>query len=820
MKKTASSKIEHKRAQARERQRKHRQNAAKGIVVRQPQAGVRPGKVLQLSSQLSTAAQSPLTSAMSDFVFRKVDGNFYETLREAIPIFDSAIRQSITLEGFLRPIGDDPVLVRDLEDFFLNVPVNDMQKGIQAFQENASNEKFEQGFAITEFVANKKRDDIERLIVADSKSILFRRNAAGRAEPWFRTGSPKQTNYSMPGSVIELILNAQYGRSVTYNGVTEVRLVPDNKNYFSIGNENQDPHGVSIMRSTEFVSQIIVTIQNGFKHIAERFGDPSFHVHYKSGKGNGTDLETRRKTIETDFNNIITAKRKGKSGDLVTAGGPDSDVVVKIIGHDGQIYTFDVPLRHLLEQIVAKTNLPAWLLGIYWSTTERMATLEIEAALSAAKIRQLAMLPEYIKLCANFLRLRGRTWDRITTSVDSPGDWGLIFESPSYRDVMTMANARFLNAQASLMERGQGGAAIATSIQVGGATFELGREKAERRAQSAERKTQSECSCGKRHAPGSMLHADVKELSRPFPWPALDKLEAEYEVELKNTWQLLKAKVFKIAGLNMPSEQSAEGKGQRVEPHAPSAMPNAAKAFAFDDSQRKQIMDALKEYLGWYAPDLNDPSGDDSNIRWYYGQSYSLGLIQAAEMIGKERPILDILRNNEIFTNLMTDGFRLVKDNATRTVRNDIIMAMEQGMVDGINPRNMAEELAALFDDKNSDWERLARTEMAGAAERAKLDEWKERSVDVSNAVSVPVHPCCRCSTSVEEADTAGNLRSVFSPAPDACPLCLSLQEGDKGLSHGDYAQIAELWKGLESSAFFPKNLELRTSRPHPDPHP
>ncbi|MDH4164746.1 MAG: hypothetical protein OEW15_18960, partial [Nitrospirota bacterium] len=257
----------------------------------------------------------------------------------------------------------------------------------------------------------------------------------------------------------------------------------------------------------------------------------------------------------------------------------------------------------------------------------------------------------------------------------------------------------------------------------------------------------------------------------------------EYEKELKDTWQLLKAKVFKIAKLD--------------------AVTKDADTFIFTDEQRKQILDALKEYLGWYTP-----GAEDSNVNWYYGQSYSLGLIQAAELLGKERPILDILKNEEIFTELITDGFRLVKDNATRAIRDDIIMAMEQGVVDGISPRDVASALEELFSEKNSDWERLARTEMSGAAERAKLDEWDERGIDTSSAVTVPVHPRCRCSHSVQD-DGKGKFRVVFAPAPDACPLCLSMQEGDKSVrrgkicdSHKDAALLADHWKGLELSSF------------------
>jgi hypothetical protein len=103
-----------------------------------------------------------------------------------------------------------------------------------------------------------------------------------------------------------------------------------------------------------------------------------------------------------------------------------------------------------------------------------------------------------------------------------------------------------------------------------------------------------------------------------------------------------------------------------------------------------------------------------------------------------------------------------------------------------VNPRDVARTLANLFDDRNSDWERLARTEMSMAAETAKVDEWDARDVDTSSVkgrdgkVIVPVHPRCRCSITVEGSGT-DDLRAVFAPAPDACPWCLSYQEGEKG---------------------------------------
>jgi hypothetical protein len=756
---TKAEKLEHKRSQARLRKQRQRERQ------RERQADPQRGKALLPSgSQITTAAQSPMTPWFTDYIFRQVDGNFYEALREGIPICDAAIRRLINLTGTPKIIGENTALVKELEDFHLNVPVNDMQKGLVAFSANAENEKFEQGFSMSEFVVNRRRDDIDRLVIADSKRIVFRRNSAGRAEPWIRSGIPLSRSYTMPGDIIQQLLTTSYGQTVSYNGVEETLLNPDNKLYFSNDNENQNPYGVSIFRSMEFVSQVLVTLQNSMKNSAERFGDPSYHAHYK-GKAGDTKLEDRRLALETDLRTVITAKRQGKSGDITTAGGPDSEVSIKIIGHEGQLFLYEVPLRHVLEQIVAKTNLAAWMLGIYWSTTERMATLEVEMALADAKIRQYAMLPEYLRLLSSFLKLRGRTWNSITTSLDRKGDWGLIFESPNVRDLVAVAQAEFLTAQASQMRqygntappaatvvRNQG-----TEVPVGAASFEINGMKFNVRTQDAAKALRHEekhdCGCGRQH--------DHKELSRPAPWPKLDEWERKYEATLKEDWLLFQEKVFDILELDLPEEQAPD-KGTKA-------------PFSFTEAQRAAIFAELKNYLGWYAPE-----NDDSSVTWYYGQAYSLGLIQAANLMGKDRPILDLIKNQEIFSELVTNGFRLVKDNATRVVKNEIMDAMELLVTQGANPRDVAGRLNQIFGDQNSDWERLARTEMSAAAERAKLDEWNERGVDTSTAVPVPVHPRCRCSNSIEQV--GDKWQAKFTPAPDACDWCLSLQAGDKAL--------------------------------------
>lgn len=686
-----------------------------GLEIRRSKA---PADIATRPQYLPSSPQGVLTPYFQDYYLRKVSGDFYEALREGIPVIDSAIRRLISLNGTIKVIGDNAAIVKELEDFCLNVPVNGHQKGIHAFLENFSNETFEQGFSLPEFIATPKLDDIAELRVPDSKQIIFRRNANGTTEPWYRYLSgttPAAVNrYASPATLVERILSATYNQSLYINSGWEEKLNPANKLYFSINNENTDPYGVSLMRSMEFCSKLLMTMQNSIGNVWERFGDPSYHVKYKTNKKDlGQDtLEARRQKIQTDFDSAIRAKRLGKSADFVSAISQDAEMEISVIGHDGQVLEMEIPARHVLEQIVSKTGLPAWMLGIYWSTTERMATLEVEAALQDAKIRQLAMLPELIRLFSVFLRLRGKTWKTVTTDPEKPGDWGILFEIPNIRDQVSLAQAEFLRAQASQMN---------TQASI---TVPPTKQYSPHHAKS--------CNCGCTSVHGA------KEEQRPTPWPELDKVETGYEDTLKAGWEELRGKVFTICKLT--DADIAQTMGERAAKGEKDGDPLGA--FTLSAEQLAQVMKALKDLIAEYVP-----TAENSPVAWYYGQAYSLGLIQAVYMIGKERPVLDLIKNREIFEELAANGFSLVKEGATRAITGKIIPEMEAHVLAGSNPLSVAARLKKLFGDQNSSWERLARTEMSMAAEQAKLAEWSQWAVKM-----------------VE-----------FTPAPDACAICVAL---------------------------------------------
>ncbi len=634
--------------------------------------------------------QGPYTKFFDTFFPMKIEAAFYEFLRENIPIIDAAINRLTSLDGHIIVKGYKPGLVAEIQDWIDNVKVNDIETGLQAFHRSLTNEAFEQGFGLGEFVTDKKRTDIVGLRVADSKFIKFERDKTTRAL------SIKQ--------------------KVT--GDSDWRpLDQDTLLYVGFDNDNQNPYGTPRFRSCEFVSKILKTIQNSLLNQWERFGDPSFSLIYKTR--NKEKLEDRRKSLSADLDTAVRAKRDGKSADFVAAIHTDADLKLDIIGANGQVLTVELPSRHVLEQIVAKSGLAAWMLGLQWSTTERLSNAEAEMILADVVVRQASKMPLFNRLIKTLLLLRGRTWQ--------PGDWWLEWAQVNLHDIVAQAQARFLNAQADMYYLQN---ASAAGIELDINDLAIGKTAKENKTGPMRLigpvPAEKGCHCGK-------THSAAKELNRPTPWPELDQVENDYEKELVDRWGELKTQVLTI--LKLTDVKGAPGPGAKDD------LPGLA-AFTFSEEQRAAILQAMKDWIGVF-----NIADDNSPVRWYYGQSYSLGLIQAAQLVGGGRPILDIIKNREIYDELCKNGFQLLKDNSTKAIVNKILPEMQAQMLAGTNPRHVADRLERLFGDQNSDWQRLARTEMTASAESAKLDEWKERGVS----------------------------KVEFTPAPDACSICNSL---------------------------------------------
>ena len=100
------------------------------------------------------------------------------------------------------------------------------------------------------------------------------------------------------------------------------------------------------------------------------------------------------------------AAESGKSGsvrDFVAVG----DVDIKVIGADNQILDSEVPVRQILEQLIARTGIPPFLLGLNWSTTERMSAQQADLMTSELNAIRRTVTPVIEKICRMWLNMHG-----------------------------------------------------------------------------------------------------------------------------------------------------------------------------------------------------------------------------------------------------------------------------------------------------------------------------------------------------------------------------------------------------------------------------
>ena len=83
------------------------------------------------------------------------------------------------------------------------------------------------------------------------------------------------------------------------------------------------------------------------------------------------------------------------------------DVDIKVIGADNQILDSQVPVRQILEQLVARTGIPPFLLGLSWSSTERMSTQQADMLTSEITAIRRSLEPVIRRICRLWLAVHG-----------------------------------------------------------------------------------------------------------------------------------------------------------------------------------------------------------------------------------------------------------------------------------------------------------------------------------------------------------------------------------------------------------------------------
>ncbi len=325
----------------------------------------------------------------------------YDALREAVPLIDAGICKILRLIGEFEIKASDKNTEREINSFLKNVRVNSTQLGAESFIDGYLSQLLTYGNAVGEMVVhngqiaalyNASLDDVE-LKAASPLEIQVLRRESGKSVP-----------VRYPQLVLCSALNPPPGSAA----------------------------GVSILHGLPFVSNILLQIFNTIGVNWERLGNVRFAVTYKP-PGDGEGMAYAKERAGQIASEWSRAMQKGSVSDFISVG----DVSIKAIGADSQILDSEVPVRQMLEQIVAKLGIPPFLLGLSWSSTERMSSQQADILTSELEAYRRLLNPVITKICSMWMRLAGR-------NADFTIDWDDI----TLQDATELSTARYQNARA------------------------------------------------------------------------------------------------------------------------------------------------------------------------------------------------------------------------------------------------------------------------------------------------------------------------------------------------------------------------------------
>lgn len=352
------------------RKRKSEPPAPEALAV--PQTGVSANRFAGLASYL------PVSSG---------DISLFRALREAVPIIDAAIMKTVRLLGSFRVVCDDDEAQKHLDSFLQNINVGGTRQGIDAFISTFFEQLITYGTAIGEMVV--ANGSISHLYNSDLKSVSL----------------------SAGDSPLDVVIAADSGNGV-YKKVSYPELI-------LLATHNPEPgkiYGTSLLKGLPFVSEILLKIYNTIGINWERLGNVRFAVTYKPQNDAVDKAYAKERAMQVAKEWSRTMQGGSTVRDFVAVG----DVSVKAIGADNQILDSEVPVRQLLEQIVAKLGIPPFLLGLSWSSTERMSYQQADILTSEIDFYRREITPVIRKISDTCLRLGGFgcdftvEWDSIT----------------------------------------------------------------------------------------------------------------------------------------------------------------------------------------------------------------------------------------------------------------------------------------------------------------------------------------------------------------------------------------------------------------------
>ena len=332
----------------------------------------------------------------------------YKSLRENVPVIDAAIGKLIRLIGDFQLFGADEEATAALKEFANRVRVGAAGRGLRQFVYSYLDQLLTYGTAVGEIVPTADGKEIAALYNAPLDAVELKPGDSPLDVRVLRRGIGMNTEVEHPERITYTLLNPDPGTL----------------------------HGNSILSGLPFISELLMKIFDSVGQNFDRAGNVRFAVTYHPPAG-ASALNSKQKAEEIAREWSRAMRDTKRVCDFVSVG----DVSIKAIGADNQVLDCDVPIRHVLEQIVAKLSIPPFLLGFSWSTTERMSAQQADILTSELEYYRALLTPVIEWIAACWLKMTRRNpavraeWNHITL-----------------QDETELASARLDNARAREIE--------------------------------------------------------------------------------------------------------------------------------------------------------------------------------------------------------------------------------------------------------------------------------------------------------------------------------------------------------------------------------
>lgn len=369
----------------------------------------RKEKPMTAVCQLRSGQTHPFGALRGFTPMGTAEERIYQQLREAVPVLDAAVGKLVRLTGGFTVKCPTREAEEKLTRFLRDMPCGRGQYGVDSFLTGYLDSLLTYGRAIGEMIVAGNRlqavcwGDVTQLQVREGRNpldiVIYGPDRAGK---------PAALPYQ------DLLLLTTWNPEPTH------------------------PYGVSLFRGMPFLADILMKIYTAIGVNWERSGNVRYSVICKADENmDPAAAQERGQQVAQEWAKAMEDGKNGTVRDFVAVG----DVEIKVIGGDGPILDSQVPVRQILEQLVAKTGLPPFLLGLNWSTTERMSTQQADILTSELWAMRRTVEPALRKICRLYLALEGMD-DRVE----------ILWDEISLQDITEQAKAELYRAQAKKLE--------------------------------------------------------------------------------------------------------------------------------------------------------------------------------------------------------------------------------------------------------------------------------------------------------------------------------------------------------------------------------